>query len=185
MTLIIRHAQSTWNVIFGAARIDAGLPDPGLTEEGRRQAETLAQSLEGEGLTRLISSPYRRTLETASIVAERLQIPITVDPLVRERCAFSCDQGSAPASLRAAWPQLDFAALPEVWWGGLIESMETLEARCATFRDKLARLPDRSRVAIVSHWGFIRGLTGLEVGNATWARLDPTTSDTARERSAT
>ena len=181
MTVLIRHAQSAWNVVFGAARIDAGLPDPGLTEEGLRQAQALACELEGQGLTRLISSPYRRTLETAAPIARRLGLPITVDPLVRERCAFSCDQGSSPAALRNTWPGLDFAHLPEVWWGGLIESVETLCDRCRTFRRKLAAMPDGDRVAIVSHWGFIRGLTGQEVGNATWARVDLTSHDDRRE----
>jgi hypothetical protein len=33
----------------------------------------------------LIASPYARALETAGIIAEQLNVPITVDPLITER----------------------------------------------------------------------------------------------------
>ena len=33
--------------------------------------------------------------------------------------------------------------------------------------------PDWARVAVVSHWGFIRGLTGLTVQNGAVLRIDP------------
>jgi hypothetical protein len=40
-----------------------------------------------------------------------------------------------------------------------------------TFRTKTAGLPNRHQVAVITHWGFIRGLTGEEVANATYLRL--------------
>ena len=172
MTFLIRHAESAWNEHFGATRIDVGLPDPCLTAQGEQQARDAAARLRQEGLRRLITSPYRRTLQTASIVARELGLPITIDPLVRERCAFSCDQGSSPEELKHLWPELDFNGLEELWWGGMIESWNSLEARCAAFCAKLMAMPDRHELAIVSHWGFIRGLTGIELQNAGFLRLD-------------
>lgn len=172
MTLLIRHAESAWNEHFGWSRIDVGLPDPPLTAVGIEQARRAAGRLRHEGVRRLITSPYRRTLQTALIIAEELDLPITIDPLVRERCAFSCDLGSPPAELARLWPQLDFSGLDEVWWGGVIESWESLGARCAAFRAKMRLLPDRHEVAVVSHWGFIRGLTGAELHNTDFIRLD-------------
>jgi broad specificity phosphatase PhoE len=171
MTLLIRHAESEWNFHFGNYRIDAGLPDPSLTEAGLAQAEAIATELAGLDLRRLVSSPYRRALQTATIISRRLGLPITVEPLVRERCAFSCDQGSPPAALQREWPHLDFSALSERWWGSSIESMESLALRCDVFARKLATWPEREATLIVSHWGFIRGLTGHEVGNATYVRF--------------
>lgn len=172
MTLLIRHAESAWNEHFGATRIDVGLPDPGLTAQGERQARDAAVRLRSEGLRRLIASPYRRTLQTASIIAHELHLSITVEPLVRERCAFSCDQGSSPRELARLWPDLDFQDLDELWWGGMIESWTSLRLRCAAFHERLLAMPDRHEIAIVSHWGFIRGLTGVELHNAGFVRLE-------------
>ena len=132
MTLLIRHAESVWNEHFGATRIDIGLPDPPLTARGVEQARRAAERLRYEPVRRLITSPYRRTLQTASILAAELRLPISIDVTVRERCAFSCDQGSAPADLAREWPELDFAGLDEVWWG-VIESWPSLAAlRCVS-----------------------------------------------------
>jgi broad specificity phosphatase PhoE len=171
VTLLIRHAESVWNEHFGASRIDIGLPDPPLTERGIAQARLAAERLRGQPISRLIASPYRRTLQTAAILAAELRLPITVDATVRERCAFSCDQGSPPADLAREWPDLDFSGLGEVWWGGVIESWPSLAARCAAFRAGIRAAPDRDEVAVISHWGFIRGLTGAELHNTDSIRL--------------
>lgn len=171
--LLVRHAQSEWNAHFGATRIDPGLPDPPLTAEGVAQAKDAVAMLRHEGIRRLISSPYRRTLQTAAIFAETLGLGITVEPLVRERCAFSCDQGSHPDRLRAEWPGIDFGDLEPVWWGGAIESIKSLEARVQRFLAKARSIPDSQHVAVISHWGFIRGLTDQELGNVGTVRLHP------------
>jgi broad specificity phosphatase PhoE len=42
------------------------------------------------------------------------------------------------------------------------------------FRAAMAAHADHSRVAVVSHWGFIRALTGLAVTNCSVVRFDPT-----------
>jgi broad specificity phosphatase PhoE len=169
--ILVRHAESEWNLHYGRTRIDPGLPDPPLTAAGREQAERLVDDLAAEGVIRLISSPYRRALETASIIAARLDLAISVEPLVRERCAFSCDEGSTPDVLRRLWPTLDFAHLDAQWWGGAEESHASIEQRSVMFHAKTADLPDRAQIAVISHWGFIRAATGLELGNATFVRL--------------
>ncbi|MEZ5865217.1 MAG: histidine phosphatase family protein [Geminicoccaceae bacterium] len=92
-----------------------------------------AERLVGAGFRRLLASPYRRTLETASRIADRLGLDIEVEPLVRERCAFSCDQGSPASVLARDWPMLDFGGLEEIWWGWRIESQASLEARAGVF----------------------------------------------------
>mgnify|MGYP001453132695 CR=1 FL=1 len=165
MTLLIRHAESAWNEHFSASRIDVGWPDPPLTARGEAQTRAAAVRLRGCGLRHIVTSPYRRALQTAMILAGELGLPVTVDAAVRERCAFSCDQGSPPAELARDWPGLDFSGLDEVWWGGVIESWPSLAARCAAFRSAIRARPDRDAVAVVSHWGFIRGLTGAELHN--------------------
>jgi 2,3-bisphosphoglycerate-dependent phosphoglycerate mutase len=57
---LIRHAQSENNALPEDKRVE----DPGLTELGRQQAEHLAEWIPALRLTRLITSPFRRTLLT-------------------------------------------------------------------------------------------------------------------------
>ena len=169
--ILVRHAESEWNRHFSRTRIDPGIPDPPLTRTGRRQAAQLAEQLAGSEIRRLVASPYRRALETATIVAEALALSISVEPLVRERCVFSCDEGTSPKQLAVLWPDLDFAHLEEQWWGVPAETEVSLDQRCAAFRTKTDPLPDRWHVAVITHWGVIRALTGQELTNGACIRL--------------
>jgi broad specificity phosphatase PhoE len=74
-----------------------------------------APDRKSSGLPRLplIARPYARALEAAGIIAEQLNVPITVDPLITERFSFTCDIGSSLAELRAGWPDLAFDHLPD------------------------------------------------------------------------
>ena len=171
--ILVRHGQSEFNVVFSVTRQDPGIRDPQLTHEGRRQAEAAAEALVGRDIERLIASPYRRALETAEILARRLDITITVEPMVGERAAFACDVGTPRAELMARWPHLALDHLAEEWWPALEESEDLLSARCAAFRAHMRAQPDWARVAVISHWGFIRGLTGLTVQNGAVLRIDP------------
>ena len=65
--ILVRHAESEWNRLFSRTRIDPGIPDPPLTATGRRQAARLADRLAEVNVNRLVTSPYRRALETATI----------------------------------------------------------------------------------------------------------------------
>ena len=119
---------------------------------------------------RLVTSPYRRALETAHR-RNALGLRDHGGAAVRERCVFSCDEGTSPAQLAALWPDLDFAHLEELWWGVPAESEVSLDRRCAVFRAKTDLLEDRSQVAVITHWGVIRALTGRELSNAEYIRL--------------
>ncbi|HWL69025.1 MAG TPA: histidine phosphatase family protein [Geminicoccus sp.] len=180
--LLIRHAQSEWNLRFSRTRIDAGPPDPVLTPAGREQARAAAALLAGlPPIRTIVASPYRRCLETAVLIADRIGVPVRVDALVRERCAFSCDRGSPPGLLGRLWPELAFDHLDESWWGRAIESQPSIRRRAAEFRDLARTWPDQERALVVTHWGFLRALTGLEVENGTLVRYDPTSGVACEE----
>lgn len=57
---LIRHAQSYNNALPEEERVE----DPGLTDLGHQQAEHLGEWISSLKLTRLITSPFRRTLMT-------------------------------------------------------------------------------------------------------------------------
>jgi len=171
--IFLRHGQSEFNVVYSVTRRDPGIRDPKLTEEGRRQAKAAAGTLRDAGIEALVASPYTRALETAEIVAGELGLPVTVEPLVGERVAFACDLGSAPSELRARWPHLALDHLDEQWWPPPEESEASLRHRCERFRALITQWAHWRRVAIVTHWGFIRGFTGLAVANGALVRVDP------------
>lgn len=87
--LWVRHAQAT-----GQA------PDAALTPAGRQQAEALARTLAGYGVTRIVSSPFARALQTAAPLARATGLPVTVDERLCEHNPRLCI-GAAEA-LRAA-----------------------------------------------------------------------------------
>lgn len=174
--ILLRHGQSEFNVVYSATRKDPGIRDPKLTEEGRRQAEETGRALADQGIRRIWASPYTRALETARIIADCLSAPIAaIDPLVGERAAFACDVGTHTAELMQRWPGLSLDHLEHQWWPTLEETEAALMQRCARFRDRAIAEELRHEVLVVTHWGFIRGLTGQEVKNATWLRYDPHT----------
>ena len=61
------------------------LPNPGLTELGKNQAEALAKKLalvnkvEQSKKILLLASPLQRTQETAAIIAEQVRLPVVTD----------------------------------------------------------------------------------------------------------
>jgi broad specificity phosphatase PhoE len=173
--ILIRHGQSEFNAIFERSRKDPGIADPKLTAQGREQVRRAAAEIRraGHPLRRLITSPFSRALETAAILAEDLALPVAVEPIVHEHACWSCDIGTPISALAERWPALDFSHMEEIWWPEG-EQQESVQRRCADFRAKAARLSDWRHVGVVSHWGFIRTLTGHDAKNAELVPFDPT-----------
>jgi broad specificity phosphatase PhoE len=174
--ILLRHGQSEFNLHFTAGRHDPGIVDPRLTPLGHEQVEQAVAALDGAGLRRIIASPYTRALQTAAPLARALDLPLFVNPVVRERYAFVCDVGTPRTELALTWPDLDFSALDEVWWPPVEEPVQSMLDRAARFRAEMAELPDWSDTLVVSHWGFILAMTGERIGNGEWRRCDPTTT---------
>lgn len=175
--LLVRHGQSEFNAAFTNTRVDPGIPDPSLTAIGQQQAAEAAVALAQAGVRRLVASPYLRTLQTASIIAERLGLPIEIDARVRERAAFHCDIGSSPRVLAERFPALRFDHLADPWWHdhlaiGRAETEDELALRAGSFRQDMAARHDWRDVAVVTHWGFVRALTGRQVQNGEVLRIE-------------
>lgn len=171
--ILIRHGQTEFNRVYSETRRDPGIRDPQLTPVGRKQAAAVAQALRAMNPRRLLASPYTRALETAEIIAADLGLPISVEPLVAERFVFTCDIGSPLAALRARWPDIAFDHLTDPWRPRQEESEEALSNRSEIFCRRIA-WEAWSGIAVVTHWGFIRAVTGHKVPNGAALRIDPT-----------
>lgn len=171
--ILLRHGQSEFNLHFGATRRDPGIVDPRLTELGHTQAQEAAAQLAEFGIRRIIASPYTRALQTVGPVAAALGLPVTIDPIVRERYAYACDIGSRRSDLERDWPHHDFSAVEEIWWPHVEEPEASIVDRAARFRADIGARHDWEHTLVVSHWGFILSMTGQSVANGQWLRCDP------------
>lgn len=163
--LLIRHGQTDWNV---GQMVMGRQPIP-LNDKGREQARDLGAFLAGAGLSRVITSPVLRALETARIIAQAAG-GVAVE---EEEGLSEIDYGE--------WVNLSFAELLtrhcETWRryredpndlvlpGG--ESMAEVVARVAGVIDRVRTAQPDGRVALVSHADIIKiallHLLGLEL----------------------
>jgi 2,3-bisphosphoglycerate-dependent phosphoglycerate mutase len=70
---LVRHCQTTGQE-----------PDAPLTERGFEQAETLAAWFDDKPVARIVSSPYRRAVQSASPLAQQRGVLLETDERLRE-----------------------------------------------------------------------------------------------------
>jgi broad specificity phosphatase PhoE/ribonuclease HI len=79
--VLVRHGATE---LTASKRFSGGLAssNPGLTDEGRAQVREVAEWLSpiGEAVDVVVTSPVRRTRESAEILAERLDVPLVEEP---------------------------------------------------------------------------------------------------------
>ena len=70
---LVRHGQTAWNL----GEIFRGRADIPLDETGRKEVHLLGETLKGETLHAIYSSPLSRSIETAENIAKFQKIPVT------------------------------------------------------------------------------------------------------------
>jgi len=142
--LLIRHAEP---VAFGTPEVlDDDRP---LTEAGRQAARELAAELDGWELTAIYSSPYARSVETVTVLAERRGMPVQLLDDLRERRHDVEQHDDWRATLELAWTDADYTRP-----GG--ESSREAQRRAIGILDLLrVRHPDGGRLVLGSHGNLI------------------------------
>jgi broad specificity phosphatase PhoE len=69
--------NATFVVVRHAEKVDDGSRDPPLSAAGRVRAQALAQRLAHSGLVAVYATPFRRTQQTAQVVATSAGLPVT------------------------------------------------------------------------------------------------------------
>ena len=165
--LLIRHGETSWN----ADGRWQGHSGPGLTAEGRAQADRLARSLREEAdqsWTRIVASDLARAQQTAVVVADLLSLPIEFDLRLRE-----LDVGVWSGLSRREIERQDPETLhafergePLIRPGGG-ESRIEIRERTHAFVCDLVNHSAGQNVIVVTHLGVIRALLpGAEPSNA-------------------
>ena len=172
---------------------DQLLWDTVLTTSGDKCGVAQAKRLNGrlkkmilpEEIQAIVSSPLTRTLQTAEIVFQGFptETPRIICPLARERLYLSSDVGECKSTLASRFPTWDFSAIPndDPWWftasdtpyvewrpsgeyGCPGEPTEVFRERMRALHRWLAQRPEKT-IALVTHWGVARGLTGESLHN--------------------
>jgi probable phosphoglycerate mutase len=163
--VLVRHGAT---VHTAAKRFSGGLAssNPGLSDEGRDQVREVADWLAplGASIEAVVASPVRRTVESAQILAARLDLPLVEEPGFAEMEFGSWDgmtftevHDQQPDQLQAWLGSLDVAP------GGGGETFHEVEARVLA---GLARVLERyagQTVAVVSHVTPIKTLVAHAV----------------------
>jgi len=99
--ILVRHGQTDWNVIGRYM----GWTDEALNEEGLRQAERLAQRLSQWPISAVYSSPLKRAVRTAEIVARPHSVAVeTIEELGEMRLGGW--EGMFAGDIAAKYPEL-------------------------------------------------------------------------------
>lgn len=160
--ILIRHCQTT-----GQA------PDAPLTAHGIAAAGALGERLADAGIGRILSSPFRRAVQSAEPLARRLGLGIETDPRLVERVLSPEPRPDWRERLRESFLDEDLRLA-----GG--ESSRAATARGVAALDGVSR-NGASPTAVVTHGNLLalllRDLGGRD-GFETWRRL--TTPDVYR-----
>jgi probable phosphoglycerate mutase len=159
--LLLRHGETDHSVQKKFS--GSGGEDPPLSPTGVEQAHKAAVMVAARGVTAIVTSPLRRTRQTAEIAAAALRLPVRVVDDLRE-CAFGEWEGHTFAEVQQRWPaELDAwlrstAVAPP---GG--ESFDAVQRRVLRARDQVIARYAQGTVLVVSHVTPIKTLVRAAV----------------------
>lgn len=159
----LRHGETDWN----RRGIMQGFTDIPLNETGRAQARAAVDLFAGLPIDRIVASPLSRAHETAKIVNEKLQKPISLCEGLRER-HFGAFEGKAATEIEALKAELGLQGLPPEENGYPCppgaESYETFKARIVESLNT-ALQGHGENVLFVCHGGIYRVLRRSLMGD--------------------
>lgn len=151
--LLIRHGQTDWN---RDRRIMGRLPIP-LNASGRRETGILSRSLRGIELHAIYTSPLKRAIETAQLLARGRGIKVVRAPEVAEIdygywVGKTFDEVSGEKDYFVYHTEPARAQAP----GG--ERMSDVYRRTGRFIERLRVRHRKGRIAVISHADVIKAI---------------------------
>lgn len=155
---LVRHGQTAANI---AKKLDTALPGPPLTDLGHEQAQQLAEKLATEPVEAVYASHATRAQQTASPLAQALDLPVERVAGVHEIVAGELEGRSDQEAIE------QYMTVVRSWTRGRLHvpmpGGETGEQARARFTGAIAGLAQRHDltrsdgvVVLVSHGGLIR-----------------------------
>ncbi|MCK4387188.1 MAG: histidine phosphatase family protein, partial [Dehalococcoidia bacterium] len=147
--ILVRHGETYWNQ---QRRVQGGGSDVELNEVGWKQAAKLVSFLKTENIDTVISSPLKRALVIARIIADQHQLPIEIHDGLKEIDVGELEGLSLPSL------SITFSQLLMQWWRGGSErlpggeSFVELQKRCWEAVEPLLLKYENGTVVIISHY---------------------------------
>jgi broad specificity phosphatase PhoE len=140
-----RHGRTNYNDLR-LCNADPAV-DVHLTDEGIKQAKTLARALKGIPLERIFVSELKRTQQTAAAVNKLHNVPVEIAPLLNDHRS-----GFEGKSFTLLMEALD--ASEDRWTARFNdgESIEDMKKRVAAFLDELKTKPYDTVLVVTSGW---------------------------------
>lgn len=146
----VRHGKSKSN----QEGVLAGWFDTPLVDAGREEARRILSLLPND-FSKIYSSDLSRCKETAEIINQRFNLPITYDSRLRERnfgsLAGQKIEGDIAEMLDRAHKYLDYDFRP---YGG--ENSEDVKKRVLDFMSDIRQKETGKKILVVTHDGVIR-----------------------------
>lgn len=157
---LIRHGA---NDLQESGILAGWIPGVHLNQEGRAQAEALAQRLNSVEIEAIYASPLDRTLETAEIIAAPHRLPVVVREKLGE-VHFGRWDGQPLERLRRRrlWRAAQFAPSMVRFPGG--ESLREMQTRVVAELEDLRSQHHQQTIVIVSHADVIRAAVAFYIG---------------------
>jgi broad specificity phosphatase PhoE len=159
---LVRHGEADYELI-GKRRWPGKLADLApLTARGVEQAAVAGEHLSNVGAVKLLSSPFTRTMQTASAVSCRIHLAIEVDLDLHEWLPDDTFRWHNLAEVRAL--VADFDSCGGEWPPGerrVWEPLSSVRRRAsAALRRAVASVTDDGSIIAVCHEMVIRSVTG-------------------------
>jgi probable phosphoglycerate mutase len=170
--LLIRHGESEAAYVDKPFPLVDGHADPELSENGREQAERLAERLAKQPIDALYVTSLRRTAQTAEPLAERLGLTPRAEPDLREVNLGEWEAGRFRKMVADNHPIAERMWAEERW--DVIPGAEPADEFTARTSGAIKRIaaahPDQ-RIAVVTHGGVIAALLAMATASRPFAFL--------------
>jgi broad specificity phosphatase PhoE len=160
--LLVRHGQTDWNE---AGRLMGRSDAMGINARGRVQVELLARRLADRRPDLLLTSPRRRTRETAAVIAAPHGVAVTPDDALDEVWLGERWQGKTFAEI-AGDPDVTRWLADPMQRSDVIEAAADVQRRVVPVLERVRALSAGSLVVAVSHGDPLRLLLAHVLGMA-------------------
>lgn len=158
--LLIRHAV---NDVMKAKKLAGWMPDVHINEEGRQQAQAVAERLNGIPITAIYASPLDRTRETAEPLAQALGLEVQIREDIGE-----VQYGDWTGKSLEELSKLDAWRVVQLYPSGMRfpggETIREMQARIVNQLESIAADHPREIVAVFSHADVIKAALAHYLG---------------------